>query len=140
MDGPNDCIAGKTWGQCDFSSAEWARPEIEFVSVTGPHRRLDRAGRRGEGWRGFLNAWEEFGIEPDQYRGLDDERVLALVHLSGRGKTSGLELGQMRGKGAAALFERIGPGETGPIPLDLNRDQLMRITKLMSSVAVPPEL
>jgi hypothetical protein len=53
-----------------------------------------------EGWRDFLSAWEEFRIEVDEYRELDDERVLVLVHFSARGKTSGLELGQMRAKGA----------------------------------------
>ena len=39
----------------------------------------------------------------DEYRELDSERVLALDHFSGRGKTSGLEIGQIRTK-AAALF------------------------------------
>ena len=97
------------WRRGDFSSSEWAHPEIEFVSVDGPApgRWTGRAGM-AEGWRDFLSAWEEFGIEPDKYLELDDERVLALVHVSGRGKTSGLDLGQMRGKGAAALFEVLG--------------------------------
>jgi ketosteroid isomerase-like protein len=94
------------WERGDFSSAEWAHPEIEFVSVDGPAPG-SWTGPAGmaEGWRDFLSAWEEFGIEPDEYLELDDVRVLALVHVSGRGKTSGLDIGQMRGKGAAALFD-----------------------------------
>jgi hypothetical protein len=31
-----------------------------------------------EGWRGVLDAWEELRFEADEYRALDDERVLVL--------------------------------------------------------------
>jgi ketosteroid isomerase-like protein len=89
------------WERGDFSSDEWAHPEIEFVIAGGPTpgswTGLDGMA---EGWRDFLSAWEEFRIEVDEYRELDDERVLVLVHFSARGKTSGLELEQMRAKGA----------------------------------------
>ena len=94
------------WKRGDFRSAEWAHPEIEFVSVDGPTPgRWSGPAGMAEGWGDFLSAWEEFAIEPDEYLELDDERVLALVHVSGRGKTSGLDLGQTRGKGSAALFD-----------------------------------
>jgi hypothetical protein len=33
-----------------------------------------------EGWRGFLGAWEGFRTEVEEYRELDGERVLVLVH------------------------------------------------------------
>jgi hypothetical protein len=56
-----------------------------------------------ETWREFLGAWEQLRVEADEYRELDAERVLVLAHWSGRGKTSGLELGQMRTK-SASLF------------------------------------
>jgi ketosteroid isomerase-like protein len=42
------------------------------------------------------------------YRELDGERVLVLTHYSGRGKTSGLELGQVRSKGATLFHVRGG--------------------------------
>jgi ketosteroid isomerase-like protein len=61
-----------------------------------------------EGWRGFLSAWEDFRPEVDEYRELDDERVLVLSHYSARGKTSGLELGQIRAKGAGLFHVRGG--------------------------------
>jgi hypothetical protein len=53
-----------------------------------------------EAWRGILSAWEDFRIEAE-YRELDPERVLVLHRFSGRGKTSGLEIGQTSAKGAS---------------------------------------
>jgi ketosteroid isomerase-like protein len=61
-----------------------------------------------EGARGLANAWEDVRVEADEYRELDAERVLVLVHVGGRGKTSGLELGQMRTKAAALYHVRAG--------------------------------
>jgi ketosteroid isomerase-like protein len=88
----------------DYSSAEWAHPEIEFVIAEGPTPGT-WTGLAGmaEGWRGVLTAWEEFRAEAEEYRELDGERVLVLAQFSARGKRSGLEVGQMRAK-AANLF------------------------------------
>ncbi len=47
--------------------------------------------------RDFLSAWDRWRIKADEYRELDDERVLVLAHMTGRGKTSGLELTQRWG-------------------------------------------
>src|SRR6266704_2295303 len=92
------------WERGDFSSFEWADPEIEFVIADGPvpGRWTGLAGL-AEGFRDWLSAWEEYRVEADEYRELDDERVLVLVHVSGRGKTSGVDLGEMKAK-AANLF------------------------------------
>ncbi len=97
------------WERGDFSSAEWAHPEIEFVIADGPEP-ASWTGLAGmaEGWRDFLSAWEEYRVEADEYRELDGERVLVLAHFSGRGKTSGLEIEQMRAKGAHLLHVRGG--------------------------------
>ncbi len=83
------------WERGDFSSAEWAHPEIEYVLADGPEPGSWRGiAEMAEGWRNFLDAWEEWRGEVDEYRELDDERVLVLFRLIGRGKTSGMELGQ----------------------------------------------
>jgi ketosteroid isomerase-like protein len=51
-----------------------------------------------EAWRDVLSVWDELRPEVEEYRELDDERVLVLVRLRGRGKTSGVELDEMRAK------------------------------------------
>jgi hypothetical protein len=52
----------------------------------------------------WLGAWNEWRIEATDYRELDDERVLVFCRGVGRGKTSGLDLGQLSTDGAN-LFE-----------------------------------
>jgi hypothetical protein len=52
-----------------------------------------------EGLKGVLTAWEDFRLEPDEYRELADERILVLFHRSGRGKTSRLKLEKMHSEG-----------------------------------------
>jgi ketosteroid isomerase-like protein len=49
-----------------------------------------------EAWAGVLSAWSDLRVEVDEYRELDDERALVLLRYIGRGKTSGLDLGQMQ--------------------------------------------
>ena len=61
-----------------------------------------------EGMRERLRNFEGWRTAADEYRELDDERVLVLTNYSGRGKASGLELGQMRTKGANLLYVRGG--------------------------------
>ena len=89
------------WRRGDWSSAEWAHPEIEFVFADGPTAgSWTGQAEMVEGWRDFLSTWKEFRVEVDEYREIDSERVLVLDHPSGVGKTSGVDLGKMSDKGA----------------------------------------
>jgi ketosteroid isomerase-like protein len=92
------------WERGDFSAVEWAHPEMEYVIADGPSPG-SWTGLAGlaEGARSWISAWEEFRVEPDEFRELDNERVLVFAHGSGRGRTSGLEVGQIAAK-AADLF------------------------------------
>jgi ketosteroid isomerase-like protein len=93
----------------DYSSAEWAHPEIEYVVVGGPDPgSWTGVAGMADGFRDWLSAWEEYRTEVDEYRELDGERVLVLVQQSGRGKTSGLEIGQLQTKDAALYHVRGG--------------------------------
>ena len=58
--------------------------------------------------RDLLSAWEGVRVEAEKYRELDDERVLVLMHRSGHGKASGLEIGVMRTEGAQLFHIRDG--------------------------------
>jgi ketosteroid isomerase-like protein len=97
------------WERGHYSRADWAHPEIEFVLADGPDpgRWTGRAGA-WEGWRGRLSAWEEHRTEVEEYRAVDDERVLVLIHVVGRGKTSGVDLGPTQAKAANVFYIRDG--------------------------------
>jgi ketosteroid isomerase-like protein len=98
-----------TWERGDYSSAEWAHPQIVYVHADGPAPG-SWTGLAGmaEAFRGFLSAWEEWRVEAKKYRELDNERVLVLARFSGRGKRSGLDVGQTRAKGASLFHIRGG--------------------------------
>jgi hypothetical protein len=61
-----------------------------------------------ESWRDVLSAWEGVRTAVDEYRELDDERVLVLLNWSGRGRTSGFDLAQVGWKGANLFHLRNG--------------------------------
>jgi ketosteroid isomerase-like protein len=94
------------WGHGDYRSAEWAHPEIECVFADGPSPgRWTGLTGMTEVWRDFVSAWDEYHQEVDEYRELDDGRILVLARFGGRGKRSGLKL---RTKGAVVFDVRGG--------------------------------
>jgi ketosteroid isomerase-like protein len=94
------------WERGDFRGADWADAEIEFVIVGGPtpNRFHGIAGMAG-GIREFLTAWEGYRVEAEEYRELDDDRVLVFTRDTARGRTSGVDTVRMR---AYALHLRGG--------------------------------
>jgi ketosteroid isomerase-like protein len=97
------------WERGDYGLAEWAHPEIEWVIADGPTAGtwIGVAGM-AESVRSMLSAWDDLRFYADEYRALDDERVLLLFRRTGRGKISGIELGEFRGGGAAVYHVRDG--------------------------------
>ncbi len=93
------------WERGNFGETDWMDPDIEgqFIGDTpssGTSKGLDGMAAA---WREWLGAWREFQVQADEYRELDKDRVLVLCRFAGRGKTSGLEIGQVWTKGASAF-------------------------------------
>ena len=97
------------WERGDYSSAEWAHPEIEYVFADGPSPgSWTGVAGMAEGLRDFASAWDQLLTKAEEFRELDAERILVLTYYAGRGKTSGLEVGQTRTEGAHLLHLREG--------------------------------
>jgi ketosteroid isomerase-like protein len=80
------------WKSGDRNYA-WADPEIEYLSGDSLESGVTKGiAAMDASWVQFREAWDQFHPEPEEFRELDDRRVLVLVHRSGRGKASGLEL------------------------------------------------
>jgi ketosteroid isomerase-like protein len=56
-----------------------------------------------EGWREVANAYVDWRMPVDEYRELDDERVLVLVGMAARGKTSGIDARELAPRPAHML-------------------------------------
>ena len=97
------------WEQGDLSSVEWAHPAVEYVIGDGPIpgcwtglAEMAKAGREN------ADAWDDLRFQVEEYRALDDERVLVLYRYDGRGRMSGLELAQLRSEGVGLFHVRGG--------------------------------
>jgi hypothetical protein len=121
----------------DWRSAEWADPEIEYVIADGPepgsYKGLDAMAAA---WQDRTSQWADARIEPEEYRELDHERVLVLARWAGRGKTSGVDLGQIRGLGAT-LFD-IRDGKVMRLVAYLDRDSAFADLGLAPDADAPP--
>jgi len=85
------------WERGDFTRADWADAEIEFVIVGGPtpSRFQGIAGMAG-GMREFLTAWEGNRIEAEEPASSTTSASLVFTRDTARGKTSGADTVRMR--------------------------------------------
>jgi hypothetical protein len=84
------------WERGDYRRADWADPEIEYtMEEFGPLLAQTWRGFAGmaEGARSIIEVFEDAPIEPEEYRELDDHRVLVFDRRSGTMKHSGIEYG-----------------------------------------------
>jgi hypothetical protein len=97
------------WQAGDFTHGDWADSGIEVVAADGPEpgTYTGHAGMAA-GWRAFLGAWGDYRVVADDYRELDDERVLVLMQHGGHGKASGLGDKQLTTEGANVFHMRDG--------------------------------
>ena len=97
------------WERGDFSRADWADPDIEYVIVGGPTpgewRGLTSVT---SAWRDVLSAAEDYRVRVDGFREIDGQRVVVLARGSGRGKRSGLQLEEVWTENAVLWHIRDG--------------------------------
>jgi hypothetical protein len=97
------------WGTGDFTSADWADPEIEFVVMDGPSPGTTTGLKAmAARWGEVLGAYEDFRAIGEEFRELDDERVLVFLRNEGRGKGSGLEVAEMQPRSVNLFHIRDG--------------------------------
>jgi len=70
-----------------------------------------------------MTVWENYRSEADEYRELDEERVLVLMRHGGRGKTSGVAVEQLDQRGAN-LFD-LRDGKVVRLTLYWHRDRAL---------------
>jgi len=95
-----DLVRGiyESWERGDFSrTSEWAHPEIECVSFGGPVTGAYTGPVAiDEGWRALLGTVDDARPTAQEYRDVDEERILVLGCLRGREKSSGAAVEQLR--------------------------------------------
>ncbi len=113
------------WERGDFTSVDWAHPEIEYLFHGGPEPgRWIGVAEMATAWFDTLEAWEDYSGVAEEYLEIDHERVLVLTHPSGRGKTSGIEIQQMGG-GQGALLFHLREGEVTKLDVYWERDHAL---------------
>jgi hypothetical protein len=83
------------WERGDYKSAEWADPGIEYtLDEFGVFSRESWKGLVGmaQGARARIEVIKDFRLQAQEYRELDDNRVLVVDRRTGRMKHSGIEL------------------------------------------------
>jgi ketosteroid isomerase-like protein len=95
----------RDWARGDFSSADWADPQIEF-RIPGPdshvHHGVESMGRA---WAEWLDAFDAFSVFAESFRDAGDKVVVEQI-FRGKGKGSGVPIDEM--PGAAVLTLRDG--------------------------------
>jgi len=115
------------WERGDWSAPlTWAHPEIEMVAADGPDASSSKGlAEMAAAYREFLSTWDSLRTEAQEYRELDDERILVYVHNTGRGKGSGMEVGQLMGTADGANLFVLREGKVMKIVLYWDRNRAL---------------
>ena len=109
------------WERGDFSRADWADPEIEYVLVDGPAPgHWTGLASMAAASREILSTVEGGRFEAEECQELDAQRMLVLVKHSGRAKVSGVEIEQMP---AGASPFHIRDGTVNKLVVYFDRDR-----------------
>lgn len=109
------------WERGDFSSADWADPQIEFAFADGPEPgRWTGREQMSKRYGDWLRGWKDFHAAPEEYF-VGEDRILVFVINSGYGRTSGVEFEQ---RSVANYFE-IQSGKVTKLVLYWDRDRAL---------------
>ena len=110
------------WEKGDWGSSDWADPEIEFQMVGGlSEGTWTGVAEMAKVWGAMVNAWDGLTANAEEFRDIDDERVLVLLHNRGRGRESGIEIEGISVKSANVFTIR--DGRVKKLALYWDRDQ-----------------
>jgi ketosteroid isomerase-like protein len=97
------------WERGDFTSADWADHEIEYVMLGGLSSETTvGVPAMAEAWASMLRSWEDLRAVPEEIREIDQDRVLVLLKNEGRGKGSGIDIQGISAKSANLFTIRDG--------------------------------
>ena len=121
-----------SWTRGDYDDVSWADPQIEFGIADGPTPTISKGlDAMAASWRDHLGSWKDFNSVPERFIELDDVRVLVLLHNSGRGRVSGLELTEEMTRTANLFHFR--DGKVARLIVYFDRD------RALADVGLPPE-
>lgn len=92
------------WERGDFSSSDWADPEIEY-SAPGPDRPTKGVDAMASSWAEWLRSFKDFRVIPEEIHDAGD-KVVVIQSFGGQGRASGISVDQI--PGAAMLTLRDG--------------------------------
>jgi hypothetical protein len=97
------------WERGEWGSADWADSEIHFEMVGGlVEGSWDGRQEMARAWGEMLSAWEGLRTDAEEFRELDDGRVLVFLRNQGRGRESGIEIGEISVRAANLFTIRAG--------------------------------
>ena len=121
----------EAWARGDFTSVDWADPEIVFRTPEGLRQGVARGVEAmGREWTGWLHTFEDFRSEAFEYFDAGDQ-VVSFTRFSGSGKASGVPLGRVPG---CTRF-RLRDGKVTELEISTDRKQALRDAGLRTSAA-----
>jgi ketosteroid isomerase-like protein len=90
------------WERGDFSTADWADPEIEF-RLPGPDPRVYRGiESMGRAWAEWLGVFDDLSVVDEAFHDAGDQVVVQQV-FRGKGKGSGIPVDEIPGASVLTL-------------------------------------
>jgi ketosteroid isomerase-like protein len=92
----------RDWGRGDFTSPDWADPEIEFT-LPGPDRHVHRGiESMARAWADWLGVFDDLSIVGAAFYDAGDKVVVEQI-FRGQGKGSGIPIDEIGGASVVTL-------------------------------------